>query len=151
MVEREISCGTIIFKRKNNKIFYLLLYKKASRGYRESWDFPKGNIEPGESEQETAAREAKEEAGITELVFLPKFKETIKIFYRKEGKLIVKEITFFLAETKQEQVKISFEHNDYRWASFNEALKLLTFKNSKDILTKAHNFLQNRPKQKTLI
>ncbi|MCL6500921.1 MAG: hypothetical protein K6T16_02725, partial [Candidatus Pacearchaeota archaeon] len=89
-------------------------------------------------------------AGIKELIFLPKFKETIKIFYRREGKLVLKEIIFLLAETKQRQVEISFEHSDYKWARFDEAMKLLTYKNSRDILTKANNFLKNKMKQKTL-
>lgn len=153
MVEREKSCGAIVFIIENKKILYLILYKKASENYRESWDFPKGNVEAKESEQETAAREIKEETGITEINFLPNFKEKIKIFYRKNNKLVLKEIIFLLAQTKQKQVKLSFEHNDYKWASYEEAFKLLTFKNSKNILTKANDFLTKNLKsgQKTLV
>jgi len=149
-MEKEKSCGVIIFRKEKNKILYLILYKKASEHYKESWDFCKGNIEPGESEKETAIREALEEASIKQLEFLPKFKEKIKFFYRKDKKLVMKEVVFLLAETKQKKVKISFEHDAYKWCSYEEAIKLLTFKNSKEILTKAHNFLRQHSKQKTL-
>ena len=148
-MEKEKSCGAIVFRKQKDKVLYLLLYKKASGKYRESWDFPKGNVEKGESEEEVAAREVKEEAGI-DVSFIPKFHEIIHFFYRREGKFISKEVIFLLAETKQEKVKISFEHDDYKWASYDEAIKLLTFKNSQDILKKAFAFLKEKLKQKTL-
>lgn len=150
MVEKEKSCGAIVF-RKNKELLYLILYKKASDHYREAWDSPKGNVEPGETEQEVAARETAEETGITKLNFIPKFRESIKLFYKSEGQLVHKEIVFLLAQTSQKKVKLSFEHQDYKWADYDEALGLLTYKNSKEILTKAHKFLKERFKQKTLI
>ena len=146
-MEKEKSCGAIVFI-KNKKIKYLLLYKKASKHYRETWDFPKGNIEKGENEEEAAKREVKEEAGI-DVKIISGFKEKIKFFYKNEGKLIYKEVTFFLAEARQSEVKISVEHNDYKWATYKEALKLLTFKNSKEILKRANEFLQ-KFKQKNI-
>lgn len=150
MVKQEKSCGAIVFRKENKKILYLILYKKASEHYRESWDFPKGNVEKNETEQQVAAREIKEETGIDELNFISSFKETIKLFYRKEGKLVFKIITFLLAETRQEKVKLSFEHDSYKWASYEEAMELLTHKNSKEILTKANNLLKEKLKQKAL-
>ncbi|MCX8194049.1 MAG: NUDIX domain-containing protein [Candidatus Pacearchaeota archaeon] len=151
MVEKEKSCGAVVFRREDKKILYLILYKKASDHYKEAWDFPKGNIDKGEKEQEAAAREIREEAGIKEVVFIPGFKETIKLFYRKDGKLIFKTIIFLLTETKQREIKLSSEHDNYRWAPFDEALNLLTHKNSKEILIKANNLLKEKLKQKTLI
>ena len=93
-------------------------------------------------------REVKEEAGI-DVKIISGFKEKIKFFYKNEGKLIYKEVTFFLAEARQSEVKISVEHNDYKWATYKEALKLLTFKNSKEILKRANEFLQ-KFKQKNI-
>ncbi|MEM4152741.1 MAG: NUDIX domain-containing protein [Candidatus Pacearchaeota archaeon] len=142
MVEKEKSCGVIIFRKENKKILYLLLYRKASKQYKEMWDFPKGNIEKNESEKEAAVREVKEETGIVDLKFISSFKESINFFYRKDNKLIFKTVIFLLAETNQEEIKLSFEHDDYKWATFNEALKLLTHKNSKEILIKAKNLLK---------
>lgn len=151
MVEREKSCSAIVFRRKGKNILYLVLYKAASDHYREAWDFPKGNVEAGESEQEVATRETLEETGITKLAFIPGFRETIKFFYRKESQLVHKEIVFLLAETTQSRVKLSFEHQNYRWASYEETLKLLTYRTSREILIKAHDFLKEKMKQRTLI
>lgn len=149
-MEKEKSCGAIVFRKQKDKVLYLLLYKKAHEKYRESWDFPKGNVEEGESEEDVARREVKEEAGL-DVSFVKGFHEVIHFFYRREGKLISKEVIFLLAETKQEKVKISFEHDDCKWASYEETIKLLTFKNSQDTLKKANVFLKEKLKQKTLL
>lgn len=132
----EKSAGTIVFREENKKIFYLLLEKESGQ-----FDFPKGNIEKGEKTIEAAERETKEEAGIDNLKFIDGFKETIKVFYKWEGELRLKFITFFLAETKTRDVEISFEHKGYCWLPYKEAVKKATFKNSKELLKKAEWFL----------
>jgi 8-oxo-dGTP pyrophosphatase MutT (NUDIX family) len=132
---KEISAGAVIFRRDGD-IKYLLLNYGAGH-----WDFPRGAIERGEREKETVSREVREEAGIEDLTFIPGFREKISWFYRKEGKIIYKEAIFYLAETKTKDIKLSFEHVDFKWAPHKEAIEQLTFKNSKMILEKAHNFL----------
>ena len=133
----EKSCGAIIF-RKNEEIKYLLLHYEAGH-----WDFVKGNLEPGEQEKETVIREAKEEAGITDLVFVDDFKEKIRYFYRREKQVVRKEVIFYLAETKIKTIRLSYEHIGYSWLNFEEAHKKLTYKNAKDILKKTNDFLEN--------
>jgi len=134
----EISAGAIIF-RKEDTLEYLLLHYQSGH-----WDFPKGNIEKGEKLEETVRREMKEETGIEDIEFLPDFKESIKYFYKLEGKNIFKIVTFFLAETKTKEVKISWEHIGFQWLPYQEAIEQLTFKNAKEILKKANNFLQGK-------
>ena len=131
----ERSAGTIIFRR-NKQIKYLLLHYEAGH-----WDFPKGNIEKGETERTAAKRELKEETGIVDGKFIERFKERIKYFYRKKGKLIFKEVIYFLIETKTKKVKISFEHKDFKWLNFDKAMRQLTFKNSKRALEKANKLI----------
>ena len=53
----ETSAGAVIFRR-DNEIKYLILHYKFKGDY---WDFPRGNIEKGETEEQTAVREIKEE------------------------------------------------------------------------------------------
>lgn len=132
----EKSAGIIVFRKEDKKRFYLLLEKENGQ-----WDFPKGNIEKGEKIIKAAERETKEEAGIDDLKFVEGFKETIKIFYKWEGELRLKFITFFLAETKTKDVKISFEHKGYCWLPHKEAVEKLTFKNSKELIKKAEEIL----------
>lgn len=138
---KEISYGAVIFRREDKEILYLLLYRKAKDHYKESWDFPKGLIEKGETPYEDVIREVKEETGIEDIKFIKGFEENVKWFYKREGLTVFKEATYYLAETKTKDVKISFEHDDFKWCSFEEALKLIKFSNTKSILKKAHSIL----------
>ncbi len=137
---KEVSAGAVVF-RKDKDIYYLLLHYKSGH-----WDFPKGHIEDGEEEVKTVEREIEEETGIKDLQLVDGFKEWVKYFFRKtyedkKAPWIFKIVNFYLAETKTKQVKISHEHTGYKWLVYNDALKQLTYKNAKDILKKAHQFL----------
>lgn len=138
---KEISYGTVIIRKEGKKILYLLLYRKSYEHYKEMWDFPRGLIEKGETPEEDIKREVKEETGISDIKFIKGFKEKVDWFYKKEGKTIFKEATYYLAETKEKDVKLSFEHDYFRWCEFNDALKLIKFSNTKSILKKANGFL----------
>ncbi len=142
MVETEKSAGFIIFRIENGIRKYLLLHKSASGIYKESWGFPKGWAEKGESELETAKRETAEEAGITDLEVIPSFKETVKFFFKKEGKMIAKTVVWFLGESKQTEAKVSWEHKEADWFVYEEAFTKLIFKTDKDVLKKAEDFLR---------
>jgi len=140
----EKSAGAVIFRKEEDEIYYLLLhYPGAShRAKNDYWDFPKGHIEKGEKIEETVKREVFEETGLKDIKILPGFKETIKYFFKFRGKNILKFVTFFLAEAKEKDVKISFEHIGYEWLTFEEAMERLNFKNTKKILEKANDFLK---------
>jgi len=147
----EKSAGAVIFHRQpNGKIEYLLLEHR--KGF---FAFPKGLVEENETPEETAKREVKEETGIEDFVSTPGFKETEKFFFKvkydyqlergwKKGESVFKIVTFFLVEAKNQKVKISEEHIGYKWLLYKEALEQLTFKNAKEILRKANEFLMKR-------
>ncbi|MFH1714198.1 MAG: bis(5'-nucleosyl)-tetraphosphatase [Candidatus Nealsonbacteria bacterium] len=139
----EKSAGTVVFKKEKGKILYLLLkYSKDQRRPNSYWDFPKGHIEKGESLADTARRETLEETGLKNIKFIPGFKKTIKYFFKFEGKIILKFVTFFLCQSGSGKAKISSEHADFKWMSFKEAANELTFKNAKNILNKAEKHLK---------
>lgn len=142
-MEREKSAGAVIFHRIGKQIKYLILHYESGH-----WDFPRGHIEHGEKELETAAREIKEETGIDKVNFIPGFRYVYSWFFRKKfGKrsvLISKTAILYLAETKANKVKISHEHIGYKWLTFGKAMEELTFDNSKKIIGKAHNFLTRK-------
>jgi 8-oxo-dGTP pyrophosphatase MutT (NUDIX family) len=142
----EKSAGAVIFRRENNKIYYLLLhYPGAShRAEKDYWDFPKGHVENGEEEIETVKREVFEETGLKEIKFVEGFKEWIKYFFRHRGKTVFKIVTFYLAETTTKEIKTSFEHIGYKWLPYDQAIKKLTFKNAKEILKKANELLSEK-------
>jgi bis(5'-nucleosidyl)-tetraphosphatase len=138
-LSRERSAGAVLFSLDNTvgKIEYLLLNYTAGH-----WDFPKGNIETGENEIHTARREIQEETGIDHVEFFKDFKNKIQYYYRRDERLIQKEVIYFIARTNTKEVKLSHEHNGYSWGAYEKTLSLLTYKNAKKILIEANIFLE---------
>ena len=136
---QEKSCGAVVFRKQKDSVKYLLLHYEAGH-----WDFPKGHQEKNEKEEQTAAREIKEETGIEDIEFIDNFRETIKYFYKKGEETVYKEVIFFLAQTRIEDVKLSFEHIGYAWVSYEHGYKKLTFNTSKELLRKANQFIYKK-------
>jgi 8-oxo-dGTP pyrophosphatase MutT (NUDIX family) len=139
---QEKSAGVILVVSNGKQIRYLLLHYGWGH-----WGFPKGNIEAEESALQAAIREAEEETGLTNFFLIDGFKEKIEYHYRRNKKLVHKEVTYFLAETTTEEdtVVLSHEHTGFKWVEFTEAYKLLTYQNTRHILEKA-NLLYNQMK-----
>ena len=135
-MKHEKSAGAIVF-RKDKEPKYLLLHYEAKH-----WDFIKGNIEKNETDIGTIKREITEETGITDIEIIKGFKEKIQYYYKLKDELINKEVVFYLAKTNTEEIKLSFEHIGYIWLSYEKAMDKLTFKNAKEILKKANEFLR---------
>ncbi|MCH7604636.1 NUDIX domain-containing protein [Patescibacteria group bacterium] len=142
---QEKSVGVVVIHRTGKNIFYLLLhYPATARAKHSYWDLPKGHVEEGENELDTAKREVREETGVQDLRFVRGFRETIRYFFRVEGKTVFKMVAFYLAETRKEKIQVSHEHTGYVWLSYREATKQVKFQNAKDVITKAHNLLSKK-------
>ena len=135
-MKQEKSAGAIVFRKDKEPIYLLLQYEVKH------WDFPKGNIEKGEKDIETVKREIEEETGIKDIEIVPGFKEKIQYYFKFKDDLINKTVIFYLAKTKTEKVKLSFEHIGFEWLPYDKAIEKLTFKNAKEILKKANEFLK---------
>ena len=115
------SAGAVVFRRTGRGVRLLVL-----RAYT-SWDFPKGEIETGESEMDAAKREVVEETGLTELDF--PFGEAHRDTLPYSGGKVAR---YYLAETGEDAVVLPVspelgraEHHEWRWVSFDEAEDLL--------------------------
>ncbi|HEX6672788.1 MAG TPA: NUDIX domain-containing protein [Nitrososphaeraceae archaeon] len=137
-MRNEISCGALVYCIENQDVKFLLL--RYSQGH---WDFPKGNKEKGETNLETTRREIKEETGISDIVFRDRFEKEITYNYSRQNEKISKKVIYFLAKTKATNVVLSSEHTDFVWELYENALKRLTYKNAKEILTQGYNFLKH--------
>lgn len=116
-----LSAGIVVVRRVEGQWRYLILRAYAH------WDFPKGEVEEGESPLATAQREVVEETGIRNLHFRwgMIFRETEP--YRNGSK----RARYYLAETREAAVTFSVnpaiggpEHHEYRWADLAELNKL---------------------------
>ena len=129
----EISAGAVLyFVDENSEIMYLIL--NYNYGH---WDFPKGNMERGETEVDTVFREVSEETGIKDIQIIKGFRQQ----YRKKSKLVNKAVIYYLAETISKKVVLSFEHINFEWQTFEQALQKLSFENSKRVLRMANELL----------
>lgn len=121
MVVMLLSAGIIIVRHVEGQWLYLFL-----RAYH-YWDFPKGEVEAGETPFTTALREVREETGLAKLSFPwgRVFKETAPY---SGGK---KKARYYLAEATESIVKFSInpaiggpEHHEYRWLPADDLKKL---------------------------
>ncbi|KAM3622237.1 uncharacterized protein V6R79_022188 [Siganus canaliculatus] len=141
------ACGFIIFRRlakplpTPDNIEYLLLQTSYGEHH---WTPPKGHVDPGEDDLTTALRETKEEAGlgVENLQIINDFVQ--ELHYEVRGR--PKEVLYWLAELKDPStaVKLSDEHQDYRWAQLEEACTLAQYKDLQDTLRAAHRHLKTQ-------
>lgn len=128
----------ILYRFEGEKRLFLLLHYPGGH-----WDFPKGHVEKIDADEHaTALRELTEETGITEIVFDQSYREPMYYEFNRGLKERVKKVVvYFVAETQEEAVKISFEHKNFRWLPYEEALQRLTYENARDLLRKAEQHL----------
>ena len=130
------SAGIVLFRNDSDKNEFLLL--NYPQGH---WDFIKGKVKEGETPHETALRETKEETGISDIEFIDGFEESVEYDFRFKNEDIHKKVIFFLAKTSEKKIGLSHEHNDFVWLEYDDALKKTTFRNAKNVLSKANEFL----------
>ena len=130
-LRKEKCCGCIIIE--NNKV--LLVYEKN----RNFWGFPKGHMEKGENEIETALREVKEEVGLDVEIIDKERRYILNYIIRDE---IDKTTVLYLAIPKNKEIVMQeSEIEKVKWCDFEEALETLTFDNSKEVFKKVINDL----------
>lgn len=134
----EKSCGAVIFKRNNNEIEYLLILNKKGNA-KGHWGFAKGHTEDGETEEQTAIREIKEETGL-DVILDTRFREVLSYIPKKD---VIKDAVYFVAECKNFEVVLQeSEVADFKWCTFSDAIKMLNF--GQDILKKANEYIKTR-------
>jgi len=133
-MKKEKSCGGIVFRKVQWTIEFLIIQQRQGN----HWAFPKWHVEIGESEQQTALREIYEEVGLS-LDIIPWFQESV--FYIDHMTPAEKTVVFFLCDAGSWQVIISDELQNYLWLDYDHALQQLTHHDSRQVLTKAYNFL----------
>ncbi len=133
----EISSGAIVFTRKNNNIYFVII--KSLEGY---YGFPKGHIEEDESEIQAALREIREETGL-DVRICPGFK-TIEEYPLPKKKDVMKRVIYFVAEYEDREIRYQEEELQGAFLmTFEEAIDIFQFESSKRLLKKAMDFITN--------
>lgn len=121
----EKSCGAIIFNEGK-----VLVVKQTSGFY----GFPKGHVEIGETEKETAIREIKEETGLD--IKIISDKRYTQSYIVKEN--VHKDVVFFLASIKNNNEKRQVEEiEEILWIDINEVENILTYDSLKELWKEA--------------
>ena len=135
----EISCGTVLYTRMNGEIHYVVL-REPMKGY---CGFPKGHMEAGETERQTALRETWEETSINAEI-VGDFRREQKYSLKRGGS---KRVTYFLARFSDQTPRHNpdFEYLEIMVLPFERAYAALAFADTKKILAEADNYIKNRP------
>jgi bis(5'-nucleosidyl)-tetraphosphatase len=134
------AAGFVIYRRMPEVPQFLLM--RASYGNMH-WTPPKGHVDPGESDYETALRETEEEAGFKSDVLRVVLDFKVELNYmvtsHRDGVNRPKIVTYWLAELmnpQKNEVKMSEEHQDFKWLPLQEAMDLNGFKDQNEAFKK---------------
>ena len=124
----------MVYRVRQNAV-ELLLLKHRFGGH---WSFPKGHVESGETECETALREVKEETGLT-IDLQEGFRQCVE-YYPKPN--VKKQVVYFLGHALDDKVvKQEEEVSEICWVKLEDAHRSVTFKNDKNLIGLAKPFL----------
>lgn len=132
----EKSCGAVVYRREGDNILVLTEYMKKGHT-----SIPKGHIEPGETEEETALREIYEETGLS--VTLDTGFRTVVNYSPHEG--VSKDVVFFAAQA--DAGAVTEQEIEVTRAVFlppEEAMAAMTYESDREIIRRACEYLRSR-------
>lgn len=130
----EKSCGAIVYRKYHGNT-EILLIKSIKSGH---WSFPKGHMEEGETEEETAKREIKEETGLDVLLDTG-FREIVTYSPKRNTK---KTVVYFVAiAASHELIPQKDEIAELKWLEIGQAQNVLSYDNDRLIVNKAKSFI----------
>ena len=138
----EKTCGAIVFTYENGIRKYVIIRETGiNQGY---CGFPKGHMEAGETEQDTAIREVKEETGL-DVELLDGFRQVDEHFLAREGRPNDKKTNvYFLAEFHDQELKAQeSEVSEIVLMDYRDALESLQYNESKRELAEAESFMNS--------
>lgn len=137
----EQEAGGVLFREEDCKLFFLLIFRKKQQ----DWGFPKGRVEKGETLEECAIREIKEETGWSgKIINLIK---NISYEHYDDKKDILRRVNvafFLLNPIDQNQSLINKEEIEtIKWFEYGDELfNTLTYPNQKEIAKAAFDMLK---------
>ncbi len=134
-------------RKIGNNWEYLLLHRIPSRGG--FWQRVTGGVEEKENITEAAKRELIEETKLIpyqlkKINYSYSFpiEDKYRHLYPSDVKRIIEYVFIAYVESQKEPIIDPKEHDQYKWCSFNKALKLLTWRENKEALKRCNDLLK---------
>ncbi|HEX7463405.1 MAG TPA: NUDIX domain-containing protein [Actinomycetota bacterium] len=132
---REVSAGGVVYRHQGGDTEVTLAARRTRRGEL-VWGLPKGGIDEGETAEEAAIREVREETGLEAEIEAPL--GVIRYFYVWEGVRVRKAVRFFLMRATGGDVAAhDHEMEDVRWFPLQTALVQAAFRGEREVLQRA--------------
>ena len=131
--EQEVSYGGVVIRGADVMVI-------VPRGRRRVLSLPKGGRDPGETPEQTAAREVREETGITATV--RGLLGQVDYGYRRGGRRVAKTVHFYLCEFEAgDTADHDHEVDDARWMPLAEARHRLSYPGERAMIDRALSVL----------
>src|SRR6266568_7361350 len=131
-VRHEHSSGGAVIALREGRPYVAMI---ATRG-RTRWGLPKGAVSNGETSEEAALREVREETGLEAKIVRPL--DTIEYFFRVGDTLIRKRVDFYLMNYVGGELTPQLsEVDDVEWVELAESIARASFDSEKRLLEQA--------------
>ena len=138
------SAGGIVVRHESGKPWLVVGSRRRERDGR-TWTLPKGTPDAGESREQTALREVREETGLEVRITGPL--DSIEYWFVQSGIRIHKIVHYFLMEpTGGDLAAHDHEFEDVRWIPFTDAPSVLTFETERALVARAAELLGRSPR-----
>jgi len=131
--EQERSAGGVVVR--GDEVIVIVPTRRGAQGQR-VLALPKGHVDPGETPDQTALREVREETGV-DARLIERLGE-VRYFYQRDGKRIFKRVTFYLFAYREGSLE---EHDDEveeaRWMPLREAAEALSYEGEREMAERA--------------
>lgn len=132
-LEPEFSAGGVVVHE--GRCVVIVPTRRAADGSK-VLALPKGHPDQGESPQDAALREVREEAGLECTVREPLGE--VRYWYQRQGRRIAKVVAFFLLDyVSGDPADHDHEVEDARWVPLEEAIETLTYDGEREMAAKA--------------
>lgn len=120
--KKTTSCGGVIWRSVGGQ-FELLLVKQFAN--KERWGIPKGHVHKGESLEECAIREVREEAGV-QISLGPRLPD-VAVTYKNEDKTVVSWLSTCVGNDEPRHDDPDSEVADARWFNITALPELIVY------------------------
>jgi 8-oxo-dGTP pyrophosphatase MutT (NUDIX family) len=132
----EVSAGGVVVR--GDEVAVIVPTRRAADG-RRVLALPKGHVDPGETPEQAAEREVREEAGVR--ARLVGELGDVRYWYQRDGRRIAKVVSFFLFDYLDGDLA---DHDDEveeaRWLALERARRELTYKGEREMVERAVGF-----------